>query len=64
MIFLVKRTDKIGYDEHDAIVVRAKTAGEAEDMGAELWGEGHKVKTERILATGKSKMVLKSFRAG
>lgn len=70
-LYLVKRTDEVTWDEHDAIVVRAKNADRAREMAF----TGHyggpysgftpdNIAIEEIAVKGDEETILASFNAG
>jgi hypothetical protein len=70
-LYLVKRTDSIGWDEHDAIVVRAKDA----DRAREIAFTGHydgpysgftpdNIEVTEVTPDGNEAVILASFHAG
>jgi hypothetical protein len=68
-IYLVSRTDDIGYDEYDSIVIAAKTAQEACSVhpGGDAWQKPEDLKVELIgkaIKGSKQGIVLASFNAG
>lgn len=79
-LFLVSRTDTAGYDEYDAIVVRAgneatalKIATNGESIAAGTYWladfdgferDGSNLKVERLETRGPAGLVLGSFNAG
>lgn len=73
LLFLLKRTDKIDYDESDGMVVRACTetharqlaAAQAGDEGSSCWLNANRVTAERLAeCVGRPEVVLSSFNAG
>ena len=65
-LWLVTRTDNVGYDEFDGFVVRATTAKRAAEMAAERsrrcpWSTA--VVTE-VQVDGDEAIILESFNAG
>jgi len=72
MLFLVKRIGNTGYDEYKGFVIRAKNKEEALDIASkkancefvEDFTEKNAVTVEKISNSGKSEIVLDSFRAG
>lgn len=70
-LWLLKRTDRIGYDECDGFVVRAKTETDARALAAEQAGDEGKdvwlspaVTCTELTAKGEPGIVLSSFNAG
>lgn len=68
-LFILKRTDAVGWDEYDSYVVRAKNEAEArkitkEDAYESSWAEDKDVTCERLSVRGKSEAILGSFNAG
>lgn len=66
MIYLIERTDNIGWDEYIAIVVRATTPKEAKEMAKKFSSDfAHSIKCKRVndLAT-KNRIILASYNAG
>lgn len=65
-IYLVSRTDSVGYDEYDAFVVKAKNKMEALELCNAEWGQFTEYNTEieEINLKGKPEVLLGSFNAG
>lgn len=70
-IYLLRRTDAIGYDEHDAKVVRAKNMKRAREIACKhtgdegsIWMDERYVTCEIVLADGEEGEILSSFNAG
>ena len=71
-LYLVKRTDRPGWDEYDGIVVRAESEARAIEMatGADEYGihysglAPHNIEVTEISADGDEAVILSSFNAG
>jgi hypothetical protein len=71
-LWLIKRTEHVFYDEHDAVVVRAESeqkareyaAGRADLWPAEAFGTPGRSTCVRVPEDGPDEVVLDSFRAG
>jgi hypothetical protein len=72
-LYLVKRTDGIGYDEYDAMIVAARNENEARTVDPAEWGWGCGVdsatlEVQRIgtaaRGTANRTVILSSFNAG
>jgi len=72
-LFLLKRTDRVGYDENDACVVRASSEAEARqvaagelhgDEGSATWAESGNITITKLEPRGPAELVLASFNAG
>lgn len=71
-LWLVQRTEHIGYDEYDAKLVRAPdrdsarrhAAHKAGDEGAGAWLDPARSKVTRVREDGKPGVILESFNAG
>ena len=65
-IYIVWRTDEIGYDEFDAHVVVASSPKRAKDLCK--WADGrprpHEIKAREIKAGKRARIILSSFNAG
>ena len=67
MIYLVARTDSVGYEEYGSFIVSAKSRKEASDLCKDYYGFDLKdkpVKITLIKSVGKSEKILRSFNAG
>jgi len=71
MIYLLKRADRIGYDEYVAKIIRASSEQEARDIAntntgdeGQLWTDATRVSCEPLDAEGASGPLLESFNAG
>lgn len=71
MLYLLKRTGRIGYDEYVEKLVRAGTEAEArtvanEEPGDEgaIWNNPAQVRCEVVSSEGETGVVIDSFRAG
>ncbi len=71
-LYLVERTDRIGYDEYDSFVVRAKSSKDAlvhvlANYGSRYSGwrtDGSNVEVTKIEPTGEDEIILGSYNAG
>lgn len=71
-LWLVERTDQVGYDEYDAKLVRAPDCESARrhashkvgDEGASAWLDHERSKVTRVREDGKAGVILESFNAG
>ena len=72
-LFLVKRTDDLGYDEYDSMIVAARNENEARAMEPAEWGWGASVdpvtlEVQRIgtanRGTSAGTVILSSYNAG
>jgi hypothetical protein len=68
-LYLVERTDVIGYDQHDAAVVRAASEADARELASSytLGGPGwhdNSFTAQLVTEEGERDVVLASFRAG
>jgi serine protease inhibitor len=69
-LWLLERTNEVGYDEYDAVVVRARSEVEARSIvqnaryyqGA--WASDENVKCTQLTAKGTAEIILGSFNAG
>lgn len=64
MLFLVKATSDIDYDEYDAFVVRAETLEEVKNFVKNEPGMERGFSVEELSIEGKSGIILASFNAG
>lgn len=71
MIFILKRKDRIGWDEYEEMVVRADNEDEArrlanEDAGDEgqLWTDYEIVSCKVVSTLGEKEVILAAFDAG
>ena len=64
-IYLIERTDRVGYDEYDSYVVIAKNRKKAESL-IDSWGCGPKNPTIKVteIKLDKEQILLGSFNAG
>lgn len=68
-LYLVERTDDIGYDETESLVVLAKDEDDAIEVASEeYWGDwlfnSSSIKITRIHLSGKFRSIHLSFNAG
>lgn len=71
MIYLLTRTERTGYDEYDAKVVRANSEEQARNIAnlrvgdeGQMWTDKTKVVCQIIKPNGKEGEILGSFNAG
>lgn len=64
-LWKLERTMGVGYDEHDSLIIRAKTEEEARAFAIDhYYGFLNKVACEAIDPEGKTEVVHESFCAG
>ncbi len=69
-LWLLIRTDRVGYDEHDSAIVRAETEEEARILASEhcypseAWIDVNRSTVEELVADGEKGIVLSSFNSG
>lgn len=68
-LFLLSRTDNVGYDEYDAFLVRAKTEEEARQLANpkgswSSWTTPENITCEIISNRGVAGVIIASFNAG
>ena len=65
ILWLITRTDEVGYDEYDSCVVAAKCEQNARDLAYQLWKDSSTVSVHAVgTTTLPSGIVHKSFCAG
>lgn len=71
MIYILERTDEIGWDEYTGKVVRAESEQEARDIAnkktgdeGKIWTDTTKVTCEQVATDGASGAILEAFNAG
>lgn len=71
-LWLIRRTDRVGYDAHDAVVVRAESEQKAREFAmrqdslyhAGAFGTSERSTCVRVSEDGPDEIVLDSFNAG
>ncbi len=68
-LFVLKRLNSVGWDEHAGFVVRAKDENEARQLAAsagreDWWSFPEQTSCEVITTKGQSEIILEDFNAG